>query len=91
MKNILVIFRVPDMSNEQYNGVMSDLDRVGMYKVKTRSHHISASEGKGSVVVDVWDSPEALNEFFGTLAPILAKNGVTPPQPEVYPINNIIS
>jgi hypothetical protein len=91
MNSILVIFKVPDMSKEQYNGVMSDLDRVGMYKVKTRSHHISASDGKGSVVVDVWDSQEALNEFFGTLGPILVKNGITPPQPEIYPINSIIS
>lgn len=91
MSSILVIFRVPDMSQAQYDSVMKDLDQVNMYKVKSRLHHCMAPNGDGSVVVDVWESPEALNEFFGTLGPILVRNGVTPPQPEIYPVHNIVS
>jgi hypothetical protein len=93
MNKVVAIFRAPDMSKEQYDRVMNDLERVGMYKVKTRSHHCMAltENSKGSVVVDVWDSAEALNEFFGTLGPILVKNGVTPPQPELYPVHNVVS
>ena len=88
MSKIAAIFRAPDMSSKQYDAVMADLDRSGLYKVRTRSHHIMAVNGEGSVVVDVWDSPEALNEFFGILGPVLIKNGVTPPQPEIYPVHN---
>jgi len=91
MSKILAIFRVPDMSPEKYDGVMKDLDYAGMYKVKSRSKHTMALTGSGSVVVDVWDSTDALNEFFGTLGPILVKNGINPPQPEIYPVHNEVS
>ena len=91
MKKILAIFRVPDMSQKQYDSVMKDLDVAGLYKVKTRSQHTMALNKEGSVVVDVWDSEDALNEFFGTLGPILVKNGVNPPPPEIYPVYNQIS
>jgi hypothetical protein len=91
MNKVVAIFRAPDMSKEQYDKVMTDLERVGMYKVKNRSHHCMALQDNGSVVVDVWESADALNEFFGTLGPILVKNGVTPPQPELYPVHNVVS
>ncbi|HEY3251363.1 MAG TPA: hypothetical protein VGK25_09620 [Ignavibacteria bacterium] len=90
MSKILAIFRVPDMSKEQYDNIMKDLENAGMYKVKTRSTHIMAPNKTGSIVVDVWDSEAALNEFFGTLGPILEKNGVNPPPPEIYPVHNEI-
>jgi hypothetical protein len=90
MNRVLAVFRVPDMSREKYDQVMRDLDNAGKYSVKTRSHHVMALVDKGSIVTDVWDSPEALNEFFGTLGPILVKNGVNPPQPEVYPVHNLV-
>jgi hypothetical protein len=91
MSKILAIFNIPDMSREQYDSVMKDLDNAGLYKVKTRSQHTMALKEKGSVVVDVWDSQDALNEFFGTLGPILIKNGVNPPPPEIYPVHNQVS
>lgn len=42
MSRIVAIFRVPDMSPDQYDNVMADLDRTGMYKVRARSHHVMA-------------------------------------------------
>jgi hypothetical protein len=90
MSKVIAIFKAADMSQSQYDQVMKDLDRVGLYKVKNRSYHCVGLKDKGSVVVDVWDSPEALNEFFGTLGPILVKNGVVPPQPEIYPVHNTV-
>jgi len=85
MKNILAIFRAPEMSKEKYDNVMEDLDAAGLSTVKARSHHIMALASQGTVVVDVWDSQEALDEFFKTLGPILTKNGINPPQPEDTP------
>lgn len=90
MKNILAIFRAPEMSKEKYDKVMEDLDAAGLSAVKTRSHHIMALASQGTVVVDVWDSQEALDEFFKTLGPILIKNGINPPQPEILSVHNII-
>ena len=91
MQKITAIFRVPDMSREQYDKVMADLDKAGMYKVPARPFHVMSLAEKGSVVVDVWDSQEALNEFFVTLGPILIKNGINPPQPEIYPVHNTVA
>ncbi len=89
MNKILAIFRVTDMSKEQYDNVMKDLDTAGFKSVKPRSSHTMGLNGSGGcVVVDVWDSENDLNEFFGTLGPILVKNGVNPPQPEIYPVHN---
>ena len=91
MEKILGIFHSPDMTREKYDSVIKDLDNSGLYKVKARSQHTMALNGKGCVIIDVWDSNEALNEFFGTLGPILVKNGVNPPKPEIYPVYNQIS
>ena len=90
MSKILAIFRSSDMSKETYDNVMKDLDKAGLSKVETRTYHCMALNEKGSVVADVWDSQEALNEFFATLGPILAKNGVNPPPPEIYPVHNVV-
>lgn len=86
----MAIFRVPDMSQSKYDQVMKDLEKAGHYTVNTRSYHCMALNETGSIVVDVWDSSEALNEFFGTLGPILSNNGIQPPAPEIYPVHNIV-
>src|SRR2546422_9073183 len=90
MNKLLVIFDVPTMSLAQYDSVMKDLDKTGAFYQDARPYHFCAPQEKGSVVVDVWDSPESLQQFAAVLFPILAKNGVTPPTPAVYPIHNSI-
>ncbi|HEX2787383.1 MAG TPA: hypothetical protein VHP32_05705 [Ignavibacteria bacterium] len=91
MSKIVAIFRAPDMTREQYDTVIKKLEEAGKGKIKERPHHIMGLNNGGSIVIDVWESPEALNEFFGTLSPILEGTGVTAPQPEIYPVHNIIS
>lgn len=36
------------------------------------------------MVVDIWESPEQLQTFAGTLMPILKDVGIDPPEPEIY-------
>lgn len=88
MNKIMATFRISDATAKQYDQIMQDLDRSGLYKVRARSHHVMATSGDGFRVVDVWESPEALQEFFGTLGPILVKNGVHSPEPEILPVHN---
>jgi hypothetical protein len=57
---------------------------------KGRQSHVAASKEEGWLVVDVWESPDLLDQFAGTLMPILQKNGVTPPQPQILPAHNIL-
>lgn len=88
MQKVIAQFNVPGMTAKQYDQVMKDLQTAGHANPKDRLNHFAAELPNGWLVIDVWSSGEALNEFAGTLMPILIKNGVTPPQPTVLPIHN---
>ena len=85
---VTAIFHVPDMSTRQYDQIMRDLDAAGAGAPDGRLYHVCNANGAGCVVVDIWSSPEKLERFAETLFPILAKNGVTPPRPEVLTAHN---
>ena len=88
---ILTVFNLPSMNAQKYNQVVKDLENAGQGKPKGRVYHISARQEDGSfVVTDVWESAELLAEFGKTLIPILNKAGVTPVEPKVYPVHNVI-
>jgi hypothetical protein len=88
---ITVIFDVPGMTAVQYDNVMADLENVGVSAPAGRLYHNAAAKPDGWLVVDVWESPAHLDQFAQTLMPVLAQNGVTPPQPQVYPTHNVIA
>jgi hypothetical protein len=88
MEQIIAIFDVPGMTASQYENVMKDLDRQGYSTPNGRSAHYAAAQPNGWLVIDVWESGDKLEQFAGILMPVLAKNGVTPPQPKVSPIHN---
>jgi hypothetical protein len=90
MSKIVAIFRVPGMTPEQYDNIHKDLDAIGQRRQEKRPIHIMALWNNGSTVIDVWDSQEDLNKFFETLGPILVKNGVNPPEPEILPVHDIL-
>jgi len=90
MNKFLVLFNAPDMSPAQYDQVISDLERSGAGAPKGRLHHVASVQSKGMIVADTFESEETLNAFAATLIPILVKNGVQPPQPQVLPVHNII-
>ncbi len=90
MAAIAVVFDIPGMTSGQYDQVIKDLQVAGAGSPKGRLYHVAASKAGGWLVVDVWASDELLNQFAQTLMPILAKNGVTPPQPSIHPVHNII-
>ena len=89
--SILTVFSMPTMNAEKYNRVIRDLDAAGQGKPKGRLHHVASRQEDGSfVVTDVWASRELLAEFGKTLTPILKNAGVTPVEPKVHPVHNVI-
>ncbi|MFQ5614834.1 MAG: hypothetical protein ACE5H9_22150 [Anaerolineae bacterium] len=88
---ITAVFEVPGMTAAQYDRVMNDLEAAGQAHPDGRTYHLASSTDDGWFVVDVWESPEKLESFAGTLMPILQAAGVTPPQPKVYPVHNVIT
>ena len=90
MKKIIAQFNVIDMNTQKYQHVIKDLEAAGQGKPSGRIYHVAAEQANGMLVTDVWESEETLNEFSKTLIPILVKNGVTPAQPTLTPVHNII-
>jgi hypothetical protein len=91
MQKVIAQFNVPGMTSNQYDNVMKDLASAGHGAPKARLHHVAAALPNGWLVVDLWESGEALNEFAGILMPVLVKNGVTPPQPTILPVYNEVN
>jgi hypothetical protein len=87
---IAVVFQVPGMTAEQYDRVIKDLQAEGLGAPDGRLFHVACPTPDGWFVVDLFESEEKLGKFAGSLMPILAAAGVTPPQPTIYPVHNII-
>ncbi len=88
---IITVFNLSTMTTEKYNQAIRGLEVAGQGKPKGRLYHVAARQEDGSTVVtDIWESAALLEEFGKTLIPVLNKAGVTPVQPKVYPVLNVI-
>ena len=89
MKKIVALFNVVGYTAEQYSQVIKDIEAAGKLKNPAYINRVVAQQTDGLLIIDVWESEEALNEFAETLVPILIKNGVTPAQPTLLPLIDI--
>ncbi len=88
---IITVFNLSTMTAEKYNQAIRGLDAEGQGKPNGRLYHVAARQEDGSTIVtDIWESAELLEEFGKTLIPVLNKAGVTPVEPKVYPVLNVI-
>lgn len=89
--SILTVFELPSMTTDKYDEAVRGLEAAGQGSPKGRLHHVASVQEDGSIIVaDVWDSAESLDEFGNTLIPVLQKAGVSPVEPDVYPVHNVI-
>lgn len=89
--SIITVFNLSTMNTEKYTQAIRGLEAAGQGKPKGRVYHVAASQEDGSIIVtDIWESAALLEEFGKTLIPVLDKAGVTPVEPKVYPVQNII-
>ena len=91
MQNVVVIFSAPQFSAQNYDQVWDDLRAAGQSNPKGMISHVGFSKPEGGwMVVDVWESEEAFNEFGKTLMPIIQRTGVQVPQPQVVPAHFVL-
>ncbi len=86
---IVRIQDTPGPGMEMYDQVQARLDVAGD-PPEGLIVHTASPGGKGMIIVDVWESQEAFDEFGKTLMPILQEVGIDPGQPYVEPIHNVI-
>lgn len=89
---VLIFHDVKGMTTEQYDNILKELAKANSLGLKTQLFHVCFKTPEGLKVVDIWESPEALQSFAGTLMPILTRIfGATPPPPAVYGLYNYVS
>ncbi len=89
--SVITVFNLPTMNTEKYNKAIRGLEAAGQGMPKGRLYHVASLQEDGSIVVtDIWESKALLEEFGKTLIPVLHKAGVTPVEPKVFPVQNII-
>ncbi|MFI6566112.1 hypothetical protein [Streptomyces sp. NPDC050534] len=95
---IVAVFEVQGMTQAQYEqSVEKVAGRPGPVKspadwpVPGLISHTSAPTADGWLVVDVWESEEAFQQFGETIIPILQELGVSDAQPKIYPVFSMVT
>lgn len=86
---IVVKFKVSNMTAEKYDTVLQCLEAAGAGAPPGRLHHVSYGSRDNLQVIDVFDSPQSLENFGKTLTPILQDLGIKA-EPNVEEAYNII-
>jgi hypothetical protein len=92
--SVLMFMEVPGATTAQYDrvneimGIHGDDDEPDALL-----HHVAAADADGLVVVDVWESEEALGKFFDErLGAALAQAGIEPGgKPRILPVHNSLT
>jgi len=91
MQNVVVILSSPEFTAKDYDQVWDDLRAAGQASPRGLISHVGFAKPEGGwMVVDIWESEEAFNEFGKTLIPIIQKTGVQVPQPKVIPAHYVL-
>lgn len=87
---IVVRFEIPGMRQEQYDAIIDRLQARGAL-AEGRKAHVSCPSENGWYVLDVWESPQALERFVqSALGPTFQEVGVPAPAPSVVPLHNLL-
>ena len=91
MNKIVGIFEAGGFTQKDYDDIMEGLQKTGGANHPNRLSHVSFPKGNNWCVIDVWDSPEAFMQFAQQrLVPIFTKLGLTPLEPQIFPVHNFI-
>jgi heme-degrading monooxygenase HmoA len=92
---VLMLMEAPGATLEQYDRVNEAMGLRGDEDApEGLLHHVAGHDGDGVVVVDVWESEEALGRFFEErLGAALAEAGIEPAggRPRVLPVHNALN
>ena len=83
-------FNFPNISLQQYDGVWDGLRASGNAHPRGLISHVGAATPDGGLlVVDVWESEEAFNEFGKTLLPLIARQNISMVSPKIFPAHYV--
>ncbi|MDQ1022818.1 hypothetical protein QF035_000400 [Streptomyces umbrinus] len=95
---IVVVLDMPGMTQAKYEqsaekvaGRPGPVKSPADWPVSGLISHTAAPTSNGWLVVDVWESEEAFQQFGETLIPILRELGLEDVQPQTYPVFNVVT
>lgn len=95
---IVAVFDMPGMNQAQYERSVEKLaGRPGParstadWPVPGLVSHTAAPTADGWLVVDVWDSETAFQQFSEVIMPILKDLGIPPTKPKIYPVFSVVT
>ena len=92
MSKMVAIFESNELTQQQYDSILQEMGEIEKAEYPNRPVHIAFQKGDSWCVVDVWNSEEVLMDFAGrVIMPTFEKLGITPPQPQVYPIYRYVN
>jgi hypothetical protein len=85
------LVEIPELSSEESAQIIADLNLGGKPPKGQIFHAEGPMEGGGTRVIDVWESPEALDAFLrDQLGPIVQRRNIPLPQPTIWPIATLL-
>ena len=88
---IATYFHPESLTAQQYDEAIRQLEAAGAATPAGRVHHSCFGSDNALMVYEVWESPQALEEYGSVLMPILQKAGIDPGTPDVMPVHNLVS
>lgn len=90
MKQVVVQFNFANVSLQQYDRIWDDMRATGNAHPKGLVSHVGAPTPDGGLlVVDIWESEDAFNEFGKTLMPLIIKQDIQLVAPKIYPVHYV--
>ena len=90
---VLMMAEIPGVTAEQYDAVNEKLGIQGPEDAPDGLiQHLAGPTDDGWIVIDVWESPEQFERFFGEggAAQAIAETGAPPVEPLMLPVHNMI-
>jgi heme-degrading monooxygenase HmoA len=90
---VMMIAELPGTTTAQYDQVNEKLGIRGPGdEPEGLIQHVAGDTGDGLLIVDVWESQEAFERFFGEggAAQAIAEVGAPPVEPRIMPVHNMI-
>ena len=88
---IATYFHPESLTAQQYDEAIRQLEAAGAATPSGRVHHSCFGPDNALMVYEVWESPQAFEEYGSVLMPILQKVGIDPGTPDVMPVHNLVS
>ncbi|MFG2876526.1 hypothetical protein ACGFYU_16305 [Streptomyces sp. NPDC048337] len=87
---VIVIIELPGVTKEQYEANTAKITAASWWPAEGFISHAGAPADGGWLVVDLWESKEALAAFMEKAATIFQESGMPRSEPKIYEAERVL-